>query len=268
MRKATSIRRASAGIPKMSRAQSCKRLALLAVTSAMFAGCSPPKHDDDEPEAKPNAMEEEFRKQSKPTIPVVAPGTPEAAPGTSAATAAPSQWSQSTIYPIPVRPWLPPADTLENVRTLPGDIRITTSAPSLLMDTPLPPPNVIAPDRLALPAPALAQTPSPDLALVTVFVATSPAPEMRGRQPAWDRPQITTDPTLEMSRALPLDPPIGLRETTPSFVRVNLPAPVAQNILANLGTPAPEIVAPIAPIAPIAPFTHPTIPPLEVPAQK
>ena len=247
MRKATFIRRATVGIRQIFRASSCKRLALLALTSVVFAGCTKPQsEDDDEPEAKPNAMEEEFRKQSKPTIPVVAPGATEASPGAPAA-AAPSQWSQSTIYPMSVRPWLPPADTLENVRTLPGDIRITTSAPSLLMDTPLPPPNVSAPDRLALPAPALAQTPSPDLALVTVFVATSPAPEMRGRQPAWDRPQSTTDPTLEMARALPLDPPSGLRETTPSFVRVNLPAPVAQNILTNLGTPAPEIVAPIAP---------------------
>lgn len=247
MRKATSIRRAIDGIHWMFRASSCKRLALLALTSVVFAGCTKPQsEDDDEPEAKPNAMEEEFRKQSKPTILVVAPGTPEAAPGTTAA-AAPSQWSQSAIYPMPVRPWLPPADTLENVRTLPGDIRITTSAPSLLMDTPLPPLNVSVSDRLMLPAPALAQAPSPDPTLVTVFVATSPAPEMRGRQPAWDRPHLAADPTLEMSRALPLDPPIGLRETTPPFVCVNLPAPAAQNLLASLGAPAPEIVAPIAP---------------------
>lgn len=206
-------------------------------------------------------MEEEFRKQSKPTIPVVAPGATEASPG-APATAAPSQWSQSTIYPMSVRPWLPPADTLENVRTLPGDIRITTSAPSLLMDTPLPPLNVSVSDRLMLPAPALAQAPSPNPTLVTVFIATSPAPEMRGRQPVWDRPQLATDPTLEMSRALPLDPPVGLRETTPPFVRVNLPAPAAQNLLASLGAPAPEIVAPIAP------DTRPATPPLEVPAQK
>jgi len=79
---------------------------------------------------------------------------------------------------------------------------------------------------------------------------------------AVDRPQLATDPTLEMSRALPLDPPLGLHETPPPFVRVNLPTPAAQNLIASLGAPAPEI------IAPIAPFTRPTIPPLEVPAQK
>lgn len=263
MRKATPTRRATASIHRTFRAPSCKHLALLALTALVFAGCTKPKtaEDDDEPAAKPNAMEEEFHKQSKPTAPVIAPGTTEAAPGATAA-AAPAQWSQSAIYPMPLRPWLPPADTLEIARTLPGDIRIATSAPSLLMDTPLPPPNVSAPDRLMLPAPALAQTPGPDSTLVTVFVATSPLPEMRGRQPAWDRPQLSTDPTLEMSRALPLDPPLGLRETTPSFVRVNLPAPAAQNLLANLGTPAPEIVAPIVP------NTRPAIGLLEVPAQK
>ena len=262
MRKATSIRRAFVGIRQMFRTPSCKRLALLAVNTVVFAGCTKPKsEDDEEPAAKPNVMEEEFHKQSKPSISVVAPGTSEAAASATVAGAAPPQWSPSAIYPMPVRPWLPPADTLENARTLPGDLRIATSAPSLLPDTPLPPPNVSAPDRLMLPAPALAQTPSPDPALVTVFVATSPAPEMRGRQPAWDRPQLATDPTIEMSRALPLDPPIGLRETTPPFARVNLPAPAAQNLLASLGATAPEI------IAPIAPFTRPAIPPLEVPAQ-
>ncbi len=260
MRKATPTRIATARIHRTFRAPSCKRLALLAITAVVFAGCTKPKtaDDDDEPAAKPNAMEEEFHKQSKPTVPVVAAGATEAAPGATAA-AAPSQWSQSAIYPMPVRPWLPPADTLEIARTLPGDLRIATSAPSLLPDTALPPPNVSAPDRLMLPAPALAQTPGPDPTLVTVFVATSPAPEMRGRQPAWDRPQLATDPTLEMSRALPLDPPLGLRETPPPFVRVSIPAPAPQLLLASLGATAPEI---------IAPFTRPAIPPLEVPAQK
>lgn len=228
-----------------------KCLALAALFSVGLAGCSPPKIEDDaEPEAKPNVMEAEFQKQLKPSV--------QMSPQNAVADTAPSQWNPTVIFPMPIRPWLPPADTLEIARTFPGDLRITTSAPSLLPDTPLHSPNVDYPARLTLPAPALAQTAAPDPTVVTVWISTSAAPEMRGRPPTWDRPQIATDPTAEITRALPLDPSTGLHETPLPFVRVAIPNPSGQTNIAGLLTPPPEIDSPVAS------FTRPAIPPLEV----
>ncbi len=233
------------------------KLALLAMIAVLFAGCSKPKNDTDT--EKP-IVAEEFNRASKPSIPAIVINTAATTPSTTAAT--PAQWNYGEIYPMPLRQWLPPADTLENVRTLPGDLRIATSAPSLLPDSPLPTLNISAPSKLALPAPAPAQSPSPDPTLVTVFIATSPAPEMRGRQPIWDRPQLATDPTVEMSRTFPLDAPIGLRETTPPFVRVSIPTPAAETRIAGLNTPLPETTPPVAP------FTRPLLAPFKVVEQK
>lgn len=238
-----------------------RHFALLAMFAALMAGCSKPKNDAD---TAPYVVEEVFYRASKPSIPVTVTNATAATPTSTAAApaAASAQWNPGEIYQIPLRPWLPPAETPELPTRLPGDLRITTSSPASLPDSALPTVNVGAPGRLALPAPAPAQFPSPDPTLVTVFIATGPAPEMRGRQPLWDRPQLTTDPTLEMSRSIPLDAPIGLRETTPPLVRVDIPLPAGQIRIAGLSTSHPEIDPPVAP------FTRPALPALKIPEQK
>ena len=160
-------------------------------------------------------------------------------------------WNPTTIFPVPFRSWLPPAETLEKAGSLPGDQRPVTSPPYPIAENPLSPPDVSLPEPLTLPARDLAQSVSPDPARITVWIATSPAPETRGRPPAWDRPQLATDPTTEVTRAFPVDAPTGLRETPPPFMRLTIPDPTEQITIAELRTPPPEIDPPVTP------FTRP-----------
>lgn len=164
---------------------------------------------------------------------------------------APPPWNPNTIFPVPVRSWLPPAEILEKAGTLPGAQPFAMSPPYSLPESPLPAPDATLPEPLILPVPALAFAISPDPARVTVWIATSPAPETRGRPPAWDRPQLATDPTSDMTRAIPAAAPTGLRETPPPFLRLTIPDPFEQIAIAELRTPPPEIDSPITP------FTRP-----------
>ena len=196
-------------------------------------------------EAKPGTAEADLLNQLKPVM-------PPPAPGATAFTAPP--WKPNTIFPVPVRTWLPPAETGEKAGRLPGDQRPASSSPVSLPESPLPAPDVTLPEPRVLPARDLAFATAPDPALVTVWIATSPAPETRGRPPASDRPQLATDPTAEITRAFPVTAPTGLRETPPPFLRIALPDPFEQISIAEL-RPAPPEIDP-----PVLPFTRPANP--------
>ncbi len=93
--------------------------------------------------------------------------------------------------------------------------------------------------------PPLAHFAGPDPERLTAWVVINPATETRGQPPAWDRPQLTTDPTADASRDLALAPPSGLRETPPPFVRLNIPDPFEQIAIAELRNPPPELDPPV-----------------------
>ena len=247
--------RASSGLSPHHRAASCQRLALIGILAAGLAACGPA---DSKPtagsDAKPSAAEAGLCDQLKPVLSATAPR--------AIAFTAPPPWNPTSIFPMPVRSWLPPADTLEKAGALPGDQRLATTPPFSLAETPLPAPGVSLPEPLVLPATALAWSIGPDPARVTVWIATSPAPETRGRPPAWDRPQLATDPTDAITRAFPLAAPTGLRETPPPFLRIAIPDPFEQITIAELRNPPPEIDPPVAP------FTRPANPLAPAPAGK
>lgn len=242
-----------------------RNLALFAVLAATMAGCGPADSktttgSDTKPGASTDLdpAETALREKLKPTLSAPLPTTADATakpspPATSGATAptptaaTPSApWNPTTIFPVPVRTWLPPADLFEKASALPGDQRIPNTAPFTLPETALPSPPVALPAPLVLTATAREFSIGPNPALITVWIATSPAPEMRGRPPAWDRPQLATDPTEAIIRTAPLATPTGLRETPPPFLRVSLPDPFEQINIAELRTPPPEIDAPVA----------------------
>ena len=229
-------------------------LVLLALVAASMVGCGPADSKptggaDPKPGASPERgpAEAALREKLKPTLsPPPPPAAPAATPPPATAGAPSAPWNPNTIFAVPVRTWLPPADSPEKANALPGDQRIPKTAPFSLPESPLPSPPVSLPAPLVLPATPLALAIGPDPALVTVWIATSPAPETRGRPPAWDRPQLATDPTEAIIRAEPLTVPTGLRETPPPFLRVTLPDPFEQIAIAELRTPPPEIDAPVA----------------------
>lgn len=198
------------------------------------------------PGTTPTAAAADLLNQLRPVIPPPAKS--------AAAFTAPPPWQPNTIFPVPVRSWLPPAETGEKAGRLPGDQRPSSSPPVSLPETPLPTPDVALPEPRVLPARDLAFATAPDPALVTVWIATSPAPETRGRPPASDRPQLATDPTAEITRAFPVTAPTGLRETPPPFLRIALPDPFEQINIAEL-RPAPPEIDP-----PVIPFTRPANP--------
>lgn len=237
------------------------RPALLAVIAMNLAACG---DADSKPAAAPEAKstpEAKLAANPKPAPSAKAttdtkPATPAptlselltptlSAPPLTAATPS-AQWNPATIFPVPFRPWLPPAESAEKPRVVSGDQRVPNSAPFSLPTAPLPSPDVALPAPLALPATAREFSIGPNPALITVWIATSPAPEMRGRPPAWDRPQLATDPTEAIIRTAPLATPTGLRETPPPFLRVSLPDPFEQITIAELRTPPPETDAPVA----------------------
>ncbi len=245
---------------RSQRAVSCPRFALFGLLAVGLVACGPKDATATAAsDTKPSPAETALREKLKPTLsaplPTTAPDAtakpaPPAAPGATAPTptaATPSApWNPSTIFPVPVRTWLPPADSFEKTSALPGDQRIPKTAPFSLPETPLASPPVSLPAPLVLPATPLANAIGPDPTRVTVWIATSPAPETRGRPPTWDRPQLATDPTETIIHAAPLAPPTGLRETPPPFLRVSLPDPFEQINIAELRTPPPEIDAPVA----------------------
>lgn len=236
------------------RSASGPRSALFGLLTVSLVACGPRVTTDSAgSETKPgNAAERgpaetSLREKLKPTLSAPpTPAAPAAAPAPVTAGAPSAPWNPNTIFPVPVRPWLPPADSPEKANALPGDLRIPNTAPFSLPETPLPSLPISLPTPLVLPATPLAHAIGPDPARVTVWIATSPAPETRGRPPAWDHPQFTTDPTEAIIRAAPITAPTGLRETPPPFVRVSLPDPFEQINIAELHTPPPEIDAPVA----------------------
>lgn len=158
---------------------------------------------------------------------------------------APPPLNLTTMFAVSTRPWLPPAETFEAQRLLAGDIRISDSAPLPVSEQPMLAALISPPERPAMVVPALPQTAGPDPARLIAWVVSNPATELRGRPPAWDRPQPTTDPTAAASRELALAPPAGLRETPPPFERLNIPDPFDQITIAELRTPPPENDPPV-----------------------
>jgi hypothetical protein len=158
-------------------------------------------------------------------------------------TALPSP-NPATITPVPIRSFLPQATTSDQPRLLPGDRRTAISAPFSSGEIPM----LIAASTTApilLAATPLAAATSPDPAHWTVWITNNPTPESRGRPTQWDRPQLTTDPTGEGSRALALAPPSGLRESPPPFLRISIPDPYEQITIAELRNPPPDDEAPV-----------------------
>lgn len=174
--------------------------------------------------------------------------------------AAPPAPNPLTIFPVPIRPWLPPAETPDQPRILAGDRRIANSAPAPSGEIPLLAPPVSPPDRIVLPVAPLARADSRDPARLAAWVAVNPATETRGQPPKWDRPLITTDPTAAKSDASAAIPTTGLRETPPPFLRLNIPDPFEQISMAELRNPPADTDAPVAP------FTRPAIQFVETPA--
>jgi hypothetical protein len=178
----------------------------------------------------------------------------------AASLAAPPAPNPVTIFPVPIRPWIPPAETPDQPRLLAGDHRIANSAPAPSGEIPLFAPLISQPDRVILPAGPLARADSRDPASLAAWVAINPVTETRGQPPKWDRPLITTDPTAEISSMDAAAPTTGLRETPPPFLRLNIPDPFEQISIAELRNPPAENDAPVAP------FTRPGIQFVETPA--
>lgn len=150
----------------------------------------------------------------------------------------------TTIVPVPIRSFLPPAVTPDQALVLPGDRRMATSAPFSSGEIPLPV-TASAPGPILLTVPHLPAATSPDPLLWSVWITSNPTPESRGRPPQWDRPQLTTDPTSEGSRELALAPPSGLRESPPPFLRISIPDPYEQITIAELRNPPPDDEPPV-----------------------
>lgn len=232
-----------------------RRPALIAIIAMSLAACG----DADSkpaaaPEAKPapNAKPSPNAKAATDAKPTTAPLTLSelleptlSAPTPTAATPS-AQWNPATIFPVPFRPWLPPGESLEKPRVVPGDQRVPSTAPFSLPTAPLPSPDVALPASLVLPATAREFSIGPNPAHIIVRIATNPTPDTRGRPPAWDRPQFATDPTEAIIRTAPLATPTGLPEKSPPFLRVSLPDPFEQINIAELRTPPPETDAPVA----------------------
>ena len=170
------------------------------------------------------------------------------APAVAASLSVPTvAWNPVTIFAVPFRSWLGPAEGFEKASILPGDLRLPAEPPYQLAEAILAAPNVTAPQPLVLPAKDLASAVGPDVERVTVWIATTPAPETRGRPPGWDRPVLASDPTAEILRGTPISAVTGLRETPPPFVRVVIPDPFEQIKLGELAVPPVEVDPPIAP---------------------
>ncbi len=226
-----------------------RRPALIAIIAMSLAACG---DADSKPAVALDAKPAPEAKPATDAKPTPAPPTLSelleptlSAPPLTAATPS-AQWNPATIFPVPFRPWLPPGESLEKPRVVPGDQRMPNTAPFSLPTAPLPSPDVALPAPLVLPATAREFFIGPNPALITVWIATSPAPEMRGRPPAWDRPRFATDPTDGIIRTAPLATPTGLREKSPPFLRVSLPDPFEQINIAELRPPPPETDAPVA----------------------
>jgi hypothetical protein len=223
----------------------------LLLLATLAVGCRPAATA---PDAAAGSPEAELRQQLNPAT---QPYTPAPVVLT-----APPRLNPPTLFPVQTRTWLPPAETPVAPRVLAGDLRTTTSAPPSPGETPMLAALTTPPERPVLAVAPLAQVESPDPARVTAWVVINPATEKRDQPPAWDRPQITTDPTAAASRELALAPPAGLRETPPPFVRLNLPDPFEQMAIAELRNPPPEDEPPVAT------FTRPPIKLLETAAAK
>ena len=164
---------------------------------------------------------------------------------------APPPPNPATVFPVPIRPFLPPAITSDQQRILSGDQRIATSAP--VASSEIPPLAMTLPDPIRLSAAPLAQATAPDPAKLTVWITSSAAPDARGLPPKWDRPQLTTDPTGEVSRAIAFAPPGGLREMPVPFLRIAIPDPFEQITIAELRNPPPDNDPPVST------FTRPAV---------
>lgn len=149
-----------------------------------------------------------------------------------------------TIAIVPLRSVLPPAGTSEQPRLVPGDLRISSSAPFSSGELP-PLATSAAPVSLELPVSPLPPATAPDPAQLTVWITSGPAPDSRARPPQWDRPQLATDPTAEVSRTLVLTSPGGLRESPPPFLRIAIPDPFEQISIAELRNPPPDDEQPV-----------------------
>ena len=199
-----------------------------------LAGCDSAKSDSSAPAAAP---EVELRSQLNPAT--------QPFPQAPVVLTAPPPPNPTTLFPVAVRTWLPPAETPEAPHVLAGDLRSTTSAPPSPSESPLLAALTSPPERPVMPVPPLAHFAGPDPERLTAWVVINPATETRGQPPAWDRPQLTTDPTADASRDLALAPPSGLRETPPPFVRLNIPDPFEQIAIAELRNPPPELDPPV-----------------------
>lgn len=205
----------------------------------------------DGPGGTPGTAEAELRAKLNPAL--------QPLPMPAASLAAPPPPNPVTIFPVPLRPWLPPAETPDQPRVLAGDRRIANSAPAPSGEIPLLAPLVSRPERVVLPAGPLARADSRDPARAAAWVAINPATDPRGQPPKWDRPVITTDPTAGKPDVSAASPTAGLRETPPPFLRLNIPDPFEQISMAELRDP------PADKDAPVAPFTRPAIQLVETP---
>jgi hypothetical protein len=215
-------------------------MVLLAICAAGTIGCRPSSSNAvTSPEPVRGTAEGELREQLNPVH--------QSSPPRSSAFVAPPPWNPATIFPVPVRSWLPPAEAPERPSILPDEKRLAAPAPHVLQEFPLHAPIASPTASLFLPAAPLAQANSPDPARITVWIATGPAPEARSRPPNWDRPQLATDPTAAQSRDFALSSPSGLRETPLPFLRLNIPDPFEQIAIAELRNPPPEDDPPVTP---------------------
>lgn len=234
----------------MKNAEATLSWKVLLLFAAAASGCGP----GPTPDVAVSAPDVDLRAQLNPAT--------QPFPQTPIALTAPPPSNPLTIFPAPVRTWLPPAETPDAPRILAGDLRSTTSPPPSPAETPMLATLVSPPERPVMPVPPLPQVAGPDSERLTIWVVINPATERRGKPPAWDRPQLTTDLTAAASRELALAPPSGLRETPPPFVRLNLPDPFEQLAIAELRNPPPENEPPAAT------FTRPAIKLVETVAAK
>lgn len=221
-------------------------LVFLAICATGTIACRPSRSNAvTSPEPVRGTAEADLRERLNPVH--------QSSPPRATAFVAPPPWNPGTIFPVPVRSWLPSAELPEKPAILPDEKRIATSPPSALQEIPLHAPLASSAAPIFLAVAPLAHAHSPDPARLTVWIATGLAPEARNRPPHWDRPQIGTDPTARESHDFALSPPSGLHETPLPFLRLNIPDPFEQIAIAELRNPPPENDPPVTP------FTRPAV---------
>lgn len=200
---------------------------LLAIVALGAAGCRPAANGTAAAPAQPTP-EDELRERLNPIH--------QTSATRMALSATPVGPEPFTIFPVPIRSWLPPAVMTDQPRALPAQGK-AASLPQVSSSEVPPLAPIASPERTPLATPPLAQVSGPDASRFTTWIVSNPAPGARSSTVGFEVP---TDPATEAA----IPPAKGLRETPPPFLRLSIPDPFEQLTTAELRNPPPESEAP------------------------